>query len=294
MSSKKTSDWKGIVLAGGTGSRLYPLTKAVSKQVIPIYDKPMIYYPISTLMLGGIQDILVVSTPADLPVFKKLLGDGSRLGISFSYAEQTEPKGIAEALVIGRNFIGKNPVCLILGDNLFYGKMDFLRDALDDKNGATIFGYPVKDPQRYGVVDFDKSGKVRSIEEKPAKPKSKYAIPGLYCYDCRVAEIAAKLKPSARGELEITDVNNEYLKIGRLRVKLLGRGMAWLDTGTPDALLDASNFVASIESRQGMKIGCLEEVAYRMGYIGKTELLKTALSLKGSEYGAYIKEIAEE
>lgn len=294
MSSEQASNWKGIVLAGGTGSRLHPITLVSSKQSLPIYDKPMIYYPLSTLMLGGIRDILIISTPKDLPRFKELLGDGGRLGTMFSYAEQAEPRGIAEAFLIGEHFIGSAPVCLILGDNLFYGNMEFLRRALAQKGKATIFGYPVHDPQKYGVVDFDSTGKVTSIEEKPQKPKSKFAVPGLYCYDNRVVEITRALKPSARGELEITDVNKAYLELGDLHVELLGRGMAWLDTGTPQNLLDAGNFVASIENRQGLKIGCLEEVAFRMGYIGLDKLLELASSMKGSEYGAYLSTIAED
>jgi len=294
MSAKQALDWKGIVLAGGTGSRLHPITLVSSKQILPIYDKPMIYYPISTLMLGGIHDILIISTPKDLPRFKELLGDGSRLGTMFSYAEQAEPKGIAEAFLIGEDFVGSAPVCLILGDNLFYGNMEFLRRALTRKDKATIFGYPVHDPQRYGVIDFDNTGKVISIEEKPKKPKSKFAVPGLYCYDNRVIEITKVLKPSARGELEITDVNKAYLELGDLHVELLGRGIAWLDTGTPQNLLEASNFVASIENRQGLKIGCLEEVAFRMGYIGLDKLLELASSMKGSEYGAYLSAIAKD
>lgn len=294
MSSEQTFNWKGIVLAGGAGSRLHPITLASSKQLLPVYDKPMIYYPVSTLMLGGIRDILIISTQKDLPRFKELLGDGTKLGITFSYTMQAEPKGIAEAFLLGEDFSGSSPVCLILGDNLFYGDMRFLRNALSRKNGATIFGYPVQNPQRYGVVEFNEDGKVISIEEKPRKPKSKFAIPGLYCYDNRVIEISKSLKPSSRGELEITDVNKVYLKLGALQVELLGRGMAWLDTGTPQNLLEASNFVATIENRQGLKIGCLEEVAFRMGYIGQDKLLELASSMKGSEYGAYLKTLAEE
>ena len=294
MSKNRKIEWKGIVLAGGAGSRLHPITLAASKQVLPIYDKPMIYYPISTLMLGGIRDILIISTPKDLPRFEELLGDGTRLGINFSYAIQDQPKGIAEAFRIGAKFIGKSPVCLILGDNLFYGAMEFFRAALRRTSGATIFGYPVQDPERYGVVEFDKRKRVIGIEEKPKEPKSRHAIPGLYCYDNKVIQIARDLKPSARGELEITDVNKVYLKRGNLRVELFGRGMAWLDTGTPRSLIDAGNFVASIENRQGLKIGCIEEVAFRMGYIGKKDLIKLAAAFKGNEYGAYLKAIAEE
>ncbi|MBN2302191.1 MAG: glucose-1-phosphate thymidylyltransferase RfbA [Lentisphaerae bacterium] len=291
---RRISGWKGIVLAGGAGSRLHPITFALSKQMLPVYDKPMIYYPLSTLMLGGIQDILIISTPHDLPRFKELLGDGSRVGIRLSFAEQQEPKGIAQAFIIGSDFIASDPVALILGDNLFYGDTRFLHAALSNKDGATIFGYPVHDPERYGVVEFDKDGKVLSIEEKPTRPKSRYAVPGLYCYGNDVVEISRNLKPSARGELEITDINKTYLEQGRLRVELLGRGMAWLDTGTPKSLLDAANFVESIENRQGLKIGCIEEVAFLMGYINADQLIGLAESLKGSHYGAYLKMIAED
>lgn len=294
MSNTATSEWKGIVLAGGAGSRLHPITLAASKQVLPVYDKPMIYYPISTIMLGGIREILIISTPHDLPRFKGLLGDGARLGVNFLYAEQAAPRGIAEAFLIGADFIGDSPVCLILGDNLFYGNMDFLRNALTTKRGATIFAYPVNDPERYGVVEFDRAGKVLSIEEKPRKPKSRYAIPGLYCCDSRVVGIAERLNPSPRGELEITDVMKEYLESGALRVELLGRGMAWLDTGTPRTLLDAANFVESIQNRQGLKIACLEEIAYRMGYIGLEQLGVLASAFKEGEYGAYLKRLVEE
>lgn len=294
MSIKTDSAWKGIILAGGAGSRLHPITLVSSKQMLPVYDKPMIYYPLSTLMLGGIREVLIISTPKDLPRFEELLGDGSSVGVKFSYAVQAEPRGIAEAFLVGKKFIGKSNVCLILGDNLFYGKMDFLRNALKRRTGATVFGYPVQDPQRYGVVDFDSTGKVLSIEEKPARPKSKFAIPGLYCYDNRVVEIAGGLKPSARGELEITDVNKAYLKAGELHVELLGRGMAWLDTGTPRSLLEAGNFVASIENRQGLKIGCIEEIAFRMGWISVAQLETLALAMKGNEYGTYLKSVIDE
>jgi glucose-1-phosphate thymidylyltransferase len=286
--------WKGIVLAGGAGTRLHPITLVSSKQILPVYDKPMVYYPISILMLGGIRDILVISTPHDLPRFRELLGDGARLGVRFSYAEQPAPKGIAQAFVIGADFIGGAPVCLILGDNLFYGDMVFLRRVLAQTEGATIFGYPVLDPERYGVVEFDRDGKVLSIEEKPKQPKSKYAIPGLYCYDRQVVEIARNLKPSGRGELEITDVNKVYLAREQLRVVLLGRGMAWLDTGTPQSLLEAGNFVATIENRQGLKVGCLEEVAWRMGFITRRELMALAAAFKGNAYGHYLETIAAE
>ncbi|NQU39048.1 MAG: glucose-1-phosphate thymidylyltransferase RfbA [Lentisphaerae bacterium] len=286
--------WKGIVLAGGTGTRLHPITRAVSKQQLPVYDKPMIYYPVSTLMLGGIRDILVISTPADLPRFQDLLGDGSDLGIRFDYVVQEAPRGIPEAFILGADFIDGDPTCLILGDNLFYGDMGFLRRALTFTAGATVFGYPVHDPERYGVVDFDDKGKVLSIEEKPAHPKSRYAVPGLYCYDAQVVEVARKLKPSPRGETEITAVNQWYLDRGKLHVGLLGRGMAWLDTGTPQSLLEAGNFVASIENRQGLKIGCIEEVAFRMGYIDVAGLKSLATRFKGNEYGRYLEQLAEE
>ena len=286
--------WKGIVLAGGSGSRMYPMTRVCSKQLLPIYDKPMVYYPITTLMLAGIRDILIISTPQDLPRFRDLLGDGERIGVNFEYAEQAEPKGIAQAFLIGADFIAGSPTVLILGDNLFYGSMDFLRDALRNVEGATVFGYPVHDPERYGVVDFDSSGHVLSIEEKPAKPKSRYAVPGLYCYDERVLEFVQGLKPSARGELEITDLNNGYLETGELRVELLGRGMAWLDTGTPQSMLEACSFVASIESRQGMKIGCIEEVAYRTGFIDRDALMQCAGEFGENDYGRYLRDVVNE
>lgn len=294
MAKEPDFTWKGIVLAGGTGSRLHPITLISSKQALPVYDKPMIYYPISTLMLGGIRDILIISTPHDLPKYRELLGDGSRTGVRFRYAEQAKPKGIPQAFTIGADFIGSSNVCLILGDNLFYGNMDFLRRPLKRRRGATIFGYPVHDPERYGVVEFDSEGRVVSIEEKPKKPKSRYAIPGLYCYDPGVVEISRNLKASPRGETEITDVNKEYLASGNLHVELLSRGMAWLDTGTPKSLLDAANFVATIESRQGFKIGCIEEVAYRMGYVSSEDLDRIASEMKGSEYGAYLKSIVND
>jgi glucose-1-phosphate thymidylyltransferase len=290
----KKIEWKGIVLAGGKGTRLYPITRACSKQLLPVHDKPMIYYPLSTLMLGGIRDILIISTPQDLPRFEQLLGDGSQLGIRLSYIEQAEPKGIAEAFIIGRDFIGKSPVCLILGDNLFYGNINFLREALTRKTGGTVFGYPVSNPDQYGVVEFDSKGRVLSIEEKPARPRSQYAVPGIYCYDNNVVAIARRLKPSARGEIEITDLNNAYLSRGRLRVVLLGRGMAWLDTGSPDSLLEAGSFVATIEHRQGLKIGSIEEAAFRMGFITRGQLIKLADALPGTAYGKYLASIARE
>ncbi len=291
---EQVSGWKGIVLAGGAGSRLYPSTAATCKQLLPVYDKPMIYYPISILMLGGISEILVISTPRDLPLLRDLLGDGSRVGVEFSYAEQPNPGGIAEAFLVGENFIGGSPTCLILGDNLFYGDMRFIRRALAKKTGGTIFGYAVQDPARYGVVEFDEAGKALSIEEKPKAPKSNFAVPGFYCYDNRVVEIAKELEPSDRGELEITDVNRKYLEKGELQVEVLSRGTAWLDMGTPRSLLDASNFVASIESRQGLKIGCLEEVAFRSGFISRKQLAALGEEVKGSEYGAYLLSLAEE
>jgi glucose-1-phosphate thymidylyltransferase len=291
---RETAQWKGIVLAGGAGSRLHPITLSCSKQLLPVYDKPMVYYPISTLMLGGIRDILLISTPKDLPRFRELLGDGAKWGVRFSYCEQAEPRGIAEAFLLGGGFVGGSPVCLVLGDNLFYGDMRFFREALRRTSGATVFGYPVHDPERYGVVEFDAAGRVLSIEEKPKKPKSKYAVPGLYCYDSRVVPFTRELEPSARGELEITDLNRVYLERGELHVKLLTRGMAWLDTGTPQSLLDAGEFVATIENRQGLKIGCPEEVAYRMGFIGADGLRELAAGFKGNDYGKYLAAIADE
>ncbi len=283
------AQWKGIVLAGGAGTRLHPITLTSSKQLLPVYDKPMVYYPLSTLMLGGIRDVLLISTPADLPRFRELFGDGSQLGLRLQYAEQPEPKGIAQAFVIGADFIGTSSVCLILGDNLFYGSMDFLRGAMQRKTGGTVFGYRVHDPERYGVVEFDSQGRVLSIEEKPKQPKSRYAVPGLYCYDHHVTGIARALKPSARDELEITDVNKAYLARESLHVELLGRGMAWLDTGTPQSLLEASNFVSTIENRQGLKIGCIEEVAYSMGFIDRRQLERLAAALGKSDYGRYLR-----
>ncbi len=286
--------WKGIVLAGGAGTRLYPVTLAASKQLLPVYDKPMIYYPISTLMLGGIRDILVISTPHDLPRFKEVLGDGSQFGIRLTYLEQPKPEGIAQAFILGKQFIGGDPVCLVLGDNIFYGDYTFLREALKQQSGATIFGYRVADPERYGVVAFDKAGKALSIEEKPKQPKSNYAVVGLYCYDNQVVEISENLKPSARGELEITDVNNVYLQRGQLKVQLLKRGMAWLDTGTPKSLLDASNFIAALEIRQGLKVACLEEVALRMGFLTLDQFAALASEDKKGTYFDYLRTIQRE
>lgn len=286
---------KGIVLAGGSGSRLYPVTKSVSKQLLPIYDKPMIYYPLSVLMMSGIKEILVISTPQDIGLFEKLLGDGNELGIKISYKVQPSPDGLAQAFLLGEEFIGNDSVSLVLGDNIFYGYnfTKVLKETAALEYGATVFGYYVNDPERYGVVDFDSEGKVLSIEEKPIKPKSSYAVTGLYFYDNSVIEKAKKVKPSARGELEITDLNKMYLEEGSLNVQLLGRGMAWLDTGTHHSLLQASNFVESIEERQGLKIACLEEIAYRMGYINKEQLKSLAKPLLKNQYGQYILKIAE-
>lgn len=295
-SVSSVQQWKGIILAGGAGTRLYPITKVVSKQLLPVYDKPMIYYPLSVLMLAGIRDILVISTPEDLPRFKLLLGDGSQWGLRFSYEEQPRPEGLAQAFLIGRQFIGNSKVCLILGDNIFYGHglLSILRRAVQIDQGGLIFGYWVRDPERYGIVEFDESMKVISIEEKPKAPKSRYAVPGLYFYDNDVIEIASRLKPSARGELEITDVNREYLTRDDLRVELLGRGFAWLDTGTHDSLIEASSFIETIEKRQGLKISCVEEVAYRMGYIDDQQLRRLAEPMKNNGYGQYLLKIMED
>ena len=287
---------KGIILAGGAGTRLNPLTKAISKQLIPVYDKPMIYYPLSTLMLAGIRDILIISTPQDLPKFRELFGDGREIGLNISYQEQPKPEGIAQAFIIGEEFIGKEPVCLILGDNIFYGHnlSMTLQKMARIKRGACIFGYWVINPQRYGVVEFNENNEVVGIEEKPKFPKSSYAVPGLYFYDNEVVEVAKKLKPSAREELEITDISLTYLKKRNLKVELLGRGYAWLDTGTPDSLLDASNYIATIERRQGLKIGCIEEVAYRMGYIDQGQLKKIINQSPENDYKKYLKVILNE
>jgi len=291
-----TTSRKGIILAGGSGTRLHPLTLGTSKQLMPVYDKPLIFYPLSTLMLAGIRDILIISTPHDLPRFRTVLGDGEQLGLCVAYAEQPRPEGLAQAFVIGRSFVGRDASALILGDNIFYG--GGLRPALEEANdraqGATVFAYYVSDPERYGVVSFDAAGRALNIEEKPREPKSRYAVTGLYFYDNEVLDIAAGLRPSKRGELEITDVNNAYLRASKLHVVTLGRGIAWLDTGTPDALLQAANFVAAVEQRQGLKIGAPEEVAYRMGFIDRTQLERLASGFKSNPYGQYLRQVLEE
>lgn len=285
---------KGIILAGGSGTRLYPLTKAISKQIMPVYDKPMIYYPLSTLMLAGIREVLIISTPRDLPVFKDLLGSGEQLGMSFSYAVQETPRGLADAFIVGADFIGDDSVALVLGDNIFYGQSfsRVLQNAAAKEKGATIFGYYVKDPREYGVVEFDSNNKAVSIEEKPAIPRSNYAVPGLYFYDNDVVEIAKNIKPSARGEIEITSINNEYLRRGDLYVETLGRGFAWLDTGNHDALLDAADFVAAFQKRQGLYISCIEEIAYKRGFITREQLVELAQPLLKTDYGRYLIDIA--
>ena len=287
---------KGIILAGGKGTRLYPMTKAVSKQLLPIYDKPLIYYPLSVLMLASIKEVLIISTPEDTPIYERLLGDGSRLGMKFAYKVQDTPRGLADAFILGEEFIGNDNVCLILGDNVFYGQdmTRMLWKAMERKTGATIFGYPVKDARSFGVVEFDKNRKVISIEEKPANPKSNYAVPGLYFYDNRVVEIAKNVKPSARGEIEITAVNNAYLEMGELNVTLLGRGMAWLDTGTPGNMLKAAEFVEAVQDRQGFYVSCIEEIAWRRGFISREQLTALGQELKMTDYGQYLLTIAEE
>ncbi|MDO5004771.1 MAG: glucose-1-phosphate thymidylyltransferase RfbA [Ligilactobacillus salivarius] len=287
---------KGIILAGGSGTRLYPITKGISKQLIPVYDKPMIYYPLSTLMLAGIRDILVISTPEYTPLFKQLLGDGSEWGISLTYKVQEKPNGLAEAFILGADFIGNDSVCLILGDNIYYGSglSKLVQEAAQKTNGATVFGYHVNDPERFGVVDFDSNMKALSIEEKPKKPKSNYAVTGLYFYDNTVVEKAKNLKPSDRGELEITDINKLYLDEGKLDVKLMGRGYAWLDTGTHDSMMEAASFIATIQKRQNLKVACLEEIAYRMGYISKEKLVELAQPMKKNDYGQYLLRLAKE
>jgi len=284
---------KGILLAGGAGTRLHPLTLVASKQLMPVYDKPMVYYPLSTLMLAGVRDILIISTPQDVPRFRDLLGDGSSLGISISYAEQPKPEGIAQAFLIAEEFLGTDRAMLILGDNIFYGKLDYLRHAMDFTDGGVIYGYWVKDPQRYGVVEFDDEGRALSIEEKPAHPRSHYAVPGLYMYGNDIVDVTKSIRPSARGELEITDVNRAYLEQGRLQVRQIGRGVAWLDTGTHESLLEAANFIATIEHRQGLKIGCIEEVAWRMGFLDDAGFDNLVGSMPNNTYTAYLRELRD-
>jgi glucose-1-phosphate thymidylyltransferase len=285
---------KAIILAGGAGSRLFPITKIVCKQLLPVYDKPMICYPLATLMLGGLRDVLIISTPKDVPMLEDFLGDGSQLGIKIQYAEQAKPRGIAEAFLIGGKFIGDSGACLILGDNIFYGKLDFFREALAIKSGACIFGYQVRDPERYGVVEFDRNGRAISLEEKPKHPKTHFAVPGLYVYDGQVVDLCKTLRPSARGELEITDLNLLYLKKNKLHVKLLSRGMAWLDTGTLTSLLEAGNYIATIEHRQGLKVACLEEVALRMKFITQSNLAKIIDQLPSGDYREYLRMVCDE
>ncbi|MEA3209728.1 MAG: glucose-phosphate thymidylyltransferase [Chthoniobacter sp.] len=285
---------KAIILAGGAGSRLYPLTRVACKQLLPVYDKPMIYYPLATLMLGGIREVLIISTPKDLPQFRDLLGDGSRFGMRLEYAEQPKPAGIAQAFLIGQDFIAGSPVSLILGDNIFYGKLDFFREALELGRGACVFGYQVRDPERYGVVEFDADGRAISLEEKPQQPRSHFAVPGLYVYDEQVVEICRNLQPSARGELEITDVNIEYLRRGELHVRVLGRGMAWLDTGTQTSLLEASNYIAVIQNRQGLMVACIEEIAFHQGWLDRAQLKALADALPNTEYRDYLQMVCAE
>lgn len=287
---------KGIILAGGKGTRLYPMTKVISKQLLPVYDKPMIYYPLSILLLARIKDILIISTPEDTPLYERLLGDGSRIGVSITYKVQDKPRGLADAFILGADFIGDDSVCLILGDNIFYGHdmTHVLRESIDKLSGATVFGYPVKKPKAFGVVEFDKDRNVISIEEKPEKPKSNFAVPGLYFYDNRVVEIAKNVKPSDRGEIEITSINNAYLEMGKLKVSLLGRGTAWLDTGTPQGMLKAAEYVEAVQSRQGYYVSCIEEIAWRRGFISTERLLELGKELETTDYGKYIVSLAEE
>jgi len=287
---------KGIILAGGSGTRLYPLTKVTSKQLLPIYDKPMIYYPLSMLLLAGIKDVLIISTPEDTPLYERLLGDGSRIGVSFTFKVQDMPRGLADAFILGADFIGDDSVCLILGDNVFYGQnmTAILQNAVKKLDGATVFGYPVKNPKEFGVVEFDENNNVISIEEKPEKPKSNYVVPGLYFYDNQAVEIAKNVKPSARGEIEITSINNAYLKMGKLKVSLLGRGTAWLDTGTPEGMLKAAEYVEAVQSRQGYYVSCIEEIAWRRDFISTEQLMALGEELKATDYGKYIISLAEE